>query len=247
MRAAWKARKPFFGPVAEQLRGWDVPATVACIVTCTVLIVGHYQGGVGSFGSFFPRVTSGRFSDLYGFFWWYGASFVLFLLAPLVAAALTPGIRVRELGVGFGDWRFGLGASALLLGIMLPIVVVAAFSGEFANHYPLAPGAARSTTHLALYEITYAIYFISWEFLYRGYLLFSLERRVGNLAIVLQAVPFALLHLGKPEAETLGSILAGLALGVVALRARSFWYGAIVHVAVAATMDLCLVVPKLLH
>lgn len=46
------------------------------------------------------------------------------------------------------------------------------------------------------------------------------------------------MHTGKPAPEVWGSILAGIVLGLVALRGRSFIPAAILHFAVAATLDL---------
>ncbi len=61
---------------------------------------------------------------------------------------------------------------------------------------------------------------------------------MGNHAIWVQLLPFVLMHTGKPEIEAFASIVAGIALCVLALRTRSFWYGALLHAAVAGTMDL---------
>jgi membrane protease YdiL (CAAX protease family) len=61
---------------------------------------------------------------------------------------------------------------------------------------------------------------------------------MGRMAAFVQMMPFALLHFGKPPEEMLGSVIAGVALGLLALRTRSFWYGALVHAAVALSMDL---------
>jgi uncharacterized protein len=234
----------FFGSIAGQTTGWDTAATTACVVTSVVLIVGHYQGEAHSFSTFFPHAT-GRFQDIYGFLWWFGASCVLFLAVPAAITAATPGIRVRQLGFGAGDWRFGLPAAALLLAVMLPVVFVASRTQTFGGNYPLCAAATKDRAHFLVYEIAYMAYFVAWEFLYRGYLLFSLERKIGNFAIVVQTMPFALLHLGKPELEALGSVVAGIALGILALRTRSFWYGALVHITVAVTMDLRAGLPKL--
>ena len=64
-------------------------------------------------------------------------------------------------------------------------------------------------------------YFVAWEFVFRGWMLFGLAPRLGpGLAIVLQALPFSLMHTGKPELEAYGLILAGLALGALAWRTR---------------------------
>lgn len=169
--------------------------------------------------------------------YWFWTSLLLFFALPMALAALMPGVRVRELGAGVGDWRYGLKAAALLYLVMLPFVVGASFTPTFANHYPLAAQATRSWATLLTYETSYAAYFVGWEFIYRGLLCVALYPRVGPAAIFLHAIPFAVMHGGKPEAEAYGSIIAGLALGVVAVRARSFWYGALLHAAVASTMD----------
>jgi membrane protease YdiL (CAAX protease family) len=50
-------------------------------------------------------------------------------------------------------------------------------------------------------------------------------------------MPFAVMHLGKAELETLGSIIAAIALGILSVRTRSFLYGALIHATVAIWMD----------
>ena len=45
--------------------------------------------------------------------------------------------------------------------------------------------------------------------------------------------------------ESFGSIAAGLALGVLALRTGSFWYGAGLHATIAVFMDLLAGLPRL--
>jgi membrane protease YdiL (CAAX protease family) len=129
--------------------------------------------------------------------------------------------------------------------VFLPIVFVASRFQAFAGHYPLCSAARDSWGLFLIYELAYAAYFVAWEYLYRGYLLFSLEPSMGKMAVFAQMMPFALIHFGKPEAETFGAIVAGIFLGQLALRTRSFWYGAIIHIAVAVTMDVLTAWPSL--
>ena len=68
-----------------------------------------------------------------------------------------------------------------------------------------------------------------WEFFFRGFLLSAYARRFGANALWLQAVPFALAHIGKPEIETLSTIFGGFALGWIGYRARSFVYPFLLH------------------
>jgi len=74
-----------------------------------------------------------------------------------------------------------------------------------------------------------ALYMFSWEFVFRGYMLFGLEKSIGKSAIFVQAIPFVLLHLGKPFLETLACIPGGFGFGYVAYKTRSFLPCFIIH------------------
>ena len=69
-------------------------------------------------------------------------------------------------------------------------------------------------------------------------MLFGLERKFGRYSILIQTLPFAVMHYNKPFPEAIGSIFAGVLLGVIALETRSFIYGAAIHWFVAMTMDV---------
>jgi membrane protease YdiL (CAAX protease family) len=47
-----------------------------------------------------------------------------------------------------------------------------------------------------------------------------------------------MVHFQKTAAESVGSIVAGLLLGYLAMRSRSLWGGVLVHWCVAIEMDL---------
>jgi membrane protease YdiL (CAAX protease family) len=65
--------------------------------------------------------------------------------------------------------------------------------------------------------------------MFRGWILFGYARRFGAEALWLQAVPFALAHIGKPPLETLSTIFGGFLFGWVAYRTRSFLYPFLIH------------------
>jgi membrane protease YdiL (CAAX protease family) len=70
---------------------------------------------------------------------------------------------------------------------------------------------------------------IGWEFFFRGWILFVYARKFGHEAMWLQAVPFALAHMGKPGIETLSTIFGGFAFGWVAYRTKSFIWPFLIH------------------
>jgi uncharacterized protein len=231
--AAWlhEDLPPVTAPGRMDLGGVAIPLIAALLFT-----ISEYHGEAQHVPAALARAT-GSFSGVAPQLWWFAMTMLLLGAAPLVALRLLRE-PFAEYGLGLGRWRQGLVYGASLLAFMLPVAVVASRFPVFARCYPLAPAAAGSARLFAVYEGAYALYFVAWELIFRSFLLFGLYRRVGVLAIYLQALPFAILHFGKPEAETYGSLLAGVALGYLAIKTRSFWWGVLLHAAVAFTMDL---------
>jgi hypothetical protein len=232
---------------ARAFPGVDPKAAVILVVAGCAYLASEYEGSGNFYGRYVSQlVRHWRFADMGSNLYWLATSNVFFGLIPLITlwAIREP---IHEYGIGLGDRRFGLTVSAVFLGVMLPLTGLVSLLPAFHGRYPIDGAATRDVAHFVVWEIFYLSYFVSWEFFHRGFLLFGLARRIGALAIFVQAVPFTLTHFGKPEPEAWGSLLAGIALGVLALRARSFWYGAGIHVSVALFMDLVQGVPKLRH
>ncbi len=232
------------------LRDLGNEATVIVCFGSALLVISHHQASTGYFREVFGTTFDKHPAiGALTHFYWFGASFVLYCLIPLLISAVTRGSFHRMYGLGLGDWRAGLSISGLFLAVMLPSVYVASKMAAFKGMYPLA-GSAAYTLHtdgvpdviswklFVLYELGYLFYFIGWEFFFRGWMVNGLLPKFGRAgALLLPVAPFAVMHLGKAELEALGSILAALALGILALRTRSFWYGAMIHGLVAVFMD----------
>jgi membrane protease YdiL (CAAX protease family) len=227
------------------------PAVILCGASA-VLVISHYQASTGYLREVFgSRFDAHPAASALPYFWWFGASLLLYLAVPLALSYATRGSFTRAYGLGLGDVKAGVILSALFLAVMLPAVVLASRFPSFAGAYPLAGQAAYkvhtatpgkdvlSLKLFAAYELAYLLYFVGWEFLFRGWMLNGLLPRFGKAgAVLIPTVPFVVMHLGKPELEALGSIVAGIALGILALRTRSFWYGALLHGVIAVSMDL---------
>jgi membrane protease YdiL (CAAX protease family) len=170
--------------------------------------------------------------------YWAAFKLVNYGLLPLLCVKL---VLARDL-LDFGlrpqrERRVWLLYAGMLL-LVLPLAYAASFTDAFAATYPKYRGAGNSWTELLLWEAAYGFQFLMLEFFFRGFLLFSLARHMGSLAIFVMVVPYAMIHLGKPMAECFGSILAGIALGTIALRSGSIYGGVLVHCGVAWAMDL---------
>jgi membrane protease YdiL (CAAX protease family) len=79
------------------------------------------------------------------------------------------------------------------------------------------------------YFFTYCAILSASEFLYRGFLLFGLKEKLKEASILVQIIPFVLVHFGKPELETMSTLITGIYFGYVAYRGNSFWPLFIIH------------------
>lgn len=87
----------------------------------------------------------------------------------------------------------------------------------------------------------FAIYGLSWEFFFRGWILFGLRSRWGASAILIQALPCALLHVGKSNLEWAISFPFALGLGFLAFRWGTLVPGFLLHLSVAVAINLACV------
>ncbi len=220
--------------------------SVFVLVVSTVLIILFHENGSSSFFRvhFMKYFGPSSYRGLYPAFYWYLSCFVILGLIPFFLGRVCLGMGARDMGVGFGDWRFGLKAVVFLFLIFLPILVGVSFMPSFHAKYPLFAEARLSPEHFIIYQLAYVVYFIGWEFIFRGFMLFGLRPKLGYHAVFIQMIPFALLHFGKPQIETLAAVFAGVLLGYLALRARSFWYGWLLHALVAVSNDLLAIMHK---
>jgi hypothetical protein len=169
--------------------------------------------------------------------WWFGMQGLLGFVVPVLCLLLLFKRRPQEIGLGLGDWQLAL----TLAGLYLPLVVVGTWvlsdGSAFQFAYPHYQPAARDWRFFAIYEALFLFYWMGWEYLWRGFVLFGTAHTFGLYAIVVQMVPFALLHFNKPLPEALLSIPGGLALGALVWRCRSFWIAVPLHAAQMFILD----------
>lgn len=148
---------------------------------------------------------------------------IYYLLVPLAAGWLLFRDKPWDFGIRIGRWKPAIILTAGCLAAMALILYGTGKMPEFRAYYHMHaidwPEFLRNAT----------LCMFAWEFLFRGYMLFGLEKSIGKHAIVVQTIPFVLLHFGKPFLETLACIPGGFIFGYVAYRTRSFLPCFVIH------------------
>jgi len=226
----------------------DYRAPIALVVGVLVLTLEYYYGGRIFFNhSVRPALARwdaarlllqlDRYDELYGYAWWSISHIFAYVAIPLVVwkiafpkdSFLDFGLRSR--GLREHVWIYGV-----FVAITVPLLLLAVRQPDFAI-YPYYRAASRSVWDLAVWETLYIAQFFALEFFFRGFWQGALEKSLGSTAIFVVAVPYCMVHFGKPYPEAAGSVLAGIALGSLSARTHSVYLGFLVHITIALTMD----------
>lgn len=227
----------------------DPRPAVCLIIVAVVLSLQEYFGGRSFYGDLIrpalanfevdaPWIDLGRFDEYYAHLYWAlarvaGYVFIPFALWKLIFprdSLLDMGLRTR--GFFRHAWIY-VAATA----VVVPAVLLVAQQPDFANYYPFYRNSSRSWFDFGIWELAYFAQFLALEMFFRGFMLGALRRTMGSAAIFVMAVPYCMIHYGKPYLEAQGAIIAGVVLGSLAMRTRSIYAGFMVHVTIAGLMD----------
>ena len=187
--------------------------------------------------NFYQMFSQSKFADLYEYYYWFLGDFSVLFIIPLLVIILYLKERPKNYGIKIGNYKFGIQVSLVFLLIMIPIIWLSSASNQFASQYPYLKSTNENWNIFIIYEIGILLYLFAWEFIWRGFMLFGLEEKFGYYAVLIQMIPFVILHNGKPSIETFGAIIGGIVLGVLALRTRSYLYGVFLHFGVMFSID----------
>ncbi|HUR98473.1 MAG TPA: CPBP family intramembrane glutamic endopeptidase [Pyrinomonadaceae bacterium] len=173
--------------------------------------------------------------------WWVGVVSVFYFVIPAICIRFFYNERLSDYGL---DFRIEPGFGKLFataVAIMLPLVYLMSLTGSFAAKYPFLKihnGDPYIGQTLLIWELIYFVQFFGLEFFFRGFLVQSLKPALGIYSIFAMTVPYCMIHFGKPPAETLAAIVAGIFLGWLSYRNGNIWMGLLLHCTVAFSMDI---------
>jgi len=170
-------------------------------------------------------------------FRWAGLNFVVLFGVPALLIKLVWRESLSSYGLRWG--RAGIwGKYVLFFGlVLLPVLFAGSYLPSLRNYYPIYEQARFELAARLLSIVGWGFYFFAWEFFFRGFLLNLLALRYGAFAIIIQTVPFVMMHFSKPEVETFAAVIAGLALGVMCYHGKSFIGAWLLHWGAATLVD----------
>jgi membrane protease YdiL (CAAX protease family) len=179
-----------------------------------------------------------KYHDLWAFSWWSFSKVTGYFLIPFpLWKLLFPKDSLLDMGLRVRGFTKHLWIYGLCLAVVLPLLFLMSRQFDFGSYYPFYKTSSRSWFDFGSWELMYFTQFFCLELFFRGFMLNTLRKSLGSAAIFAVAVPYCMIHYGKPYLESHGAIIAGVVLGSLAMRTRSIYAGFLVHITVALGMD----------
>jgi membrane protease YdiL (CAAX protease family) len=158
---------------------------------------------------------------------------VFYAVLPILTIGLLLRKNPLDFGLKWGDFKvWGVYVAVVCL-IAAPILFFTARGTSFQSYYGV------ENFNIPRYSLVTCASLFAQEFFFRGFLLFGLKDKFKEGSILIQMIPFFLVHLGKPELETVSTILTGILFGYIAYRGKSFWPSFIIHMFINIFFVLC--------
>lgn len=200
-------------------------------------------GSSGAFDYFFASFFTGNTQFLRVFYEYLFHGFAFFLV-PLLIIRFVLHEKAGNFGLRRGDQIWGFKAVFVLFlpvaGFMvLTLLTDGARLPTFHSFYPQIPGVSASPWLFLLNISVMFIYYLGFEFFYRGFMLFGLRDKFGPVAaILIQTIPSVIIHFNKPDGELFSSIAGEILFGMLALKTGSIYYGLLIHFLLGVSIEL---------
>ena len=169
-----------------------------------------------------------RFQNVFGF---YQYAVFFQLLLPLSIIIFIFREKLSDYGFTFGNKKLAL--LYTIMGVLITLIVTFVSAKYF-------PSIRYYYNHIdfniRFFALTF-IYMISWEFIYRGFLLFGMSKYIGpTWSNIIQTILFYLTHIGKPQIEAISTLFTGLLFGYISLKSKSVYPMIIIHTTIMTSI-----------
>lgn len=175
----------------------------------------------------------------------YSSVFLFFFLIPAFILKYYFKDNLTDYGLNFNNFRAGLKIIAILLPILLIGLYFSAKDPAFIKEYPLAKSIKTSIHLFIIIQLFYLLYYVGWEFLFRGFTIFglmNLKKYPLLIPIVIQTMASTLLHYTKPNGEIFLAIVGGFVFGFLVYKYKTIWFTIVLHWIVGIFLDLFIII-----
>ncbi len=170
--------------------------------------------------------------------------FLFFFIIPSLIIKLYFKENLKDYGLNFNNVKKG----SIFISILLPLLIISLWisskTAPFQKEYPLAKSIINNYKLFIGMEFLYLLYYIGWEFLFRGFIINGLKKYGILLPILIETVISTILHYTKPDGEIFLALIAGFILGYYAYKFKSIWFTIVIHFLTGILMDIFVIINR---
>jgi membrane protease YdiL (CAAX protease family) len=122
--------------------------------------------------------------------------------------------------------------------IIIPLNYYNSKNPENLSKYPQIRLTEWSVELIILSALSWIAYLFAYEFMFRGFFLFSSVALLGIWpAIIINTAIYSLVHIPKGRKETLGAIPFGIIISYLTIKTGTFWFAFFAHVILALSNE----------
>ena len=163
---------------------------------------------------------------------------VILGVVPIVLIFTLLPVSLSDYGILLVEPTETLSWGLIFAMVVIPLVL---FNGKAPSNlavYPQIRSEKWNLCIIVLSGLTWVGYILCYEFLFRGLLLFASQRAFGTLlAVVINILIYAMVHIPKGKFETIGAIPLGFVLCLVTIKTGSMWFAFIAHATIALSNE----------
>jgi membrane protease YdiL (CAAX protease family) len=164
--------------------------------------------------------------------------FIFLGVVPLLVVLIILREKLSTYGLGFSINNRAFFYTLIVAFIIITINFFASKSPVNLKNYPLIKTKVWDVRLLILSSSGWIIYLLAYEFLFRGFLLFTCIQYFGIWpAIIINIMVYSLAHIPQGLNETLGAVPFGLVLCYLVLLSGTIWPAFILHFILAISNE----------
>lgn len=194
---------------------------------------------------FLPDKIALYFSRYSAVLFHYSIIFIFFGLIPMLVLKFVFKEKLTEYGLNFNNFKAGLKFIIIVLPLLAVLIWLSVKDPAVMSEYPLAKSISQSCRLFLIMEFFYLLYYIGWEFFFRGFTvlgLMKLKKYPLVIPIIIETMASTLLHYSKPTGEIFLSLIAGLILGWTVYKYKTIWFAVCIHFFAGLMMDIFVII-----
>jgi len=212
--------------------------TVISLVVVILYTIYNFQGSAKFFrGNIYNSIYILKVQAYSYYYHWFMSFFLLGIIPMLI---IKYGFKENLEDYGIKIKKPLISLLIILLGILFvtPFTYFGAKNKDFISIYPLVKNSYGSVRNFLKAEFFYLLYYIGYEFFFRGFLFMGIRKHIGDWeAMGVSLVATVLLHVNKPEGEMIMAILAGIIFPIIVRKMKTIWPIVIIHAYTGISLD----------